>query len=67
MAGIKIRDLYYKVTSRPEILPGAMRSALMDAGIFVCSQTNLLKGEVFATLTPGKSRLTIPRPPDQRT
>lgn len=65
MAGIKIRDLYYKVTSRPEILPGAMRSALMDAGIFVCSQTNLLKGEVFATLTPGKSRLTIPMPPDQ--
>lgn len=65
MAGIRIRDLYYKVTSRPEVLPGAMRSALMDAGIFICSQTNLLKGEVFTTLMVGRSHILVPLPPDQ--
>lgn len=65
MAGINIRDLFFKVTTRPEILPGAMRSALMDAGITICRLSNLYKGEVFATLTPGVSRLVIPLPPDQ--
>lgn len=65
MAGIHIRDLYFRVTSRPEILPGALRSALMDAGIAVCRQSVLLKNTVFATLSQGASRLAIPLPPDQ--
>lgn len=65
MAGITIRELYPQVTSRPEILPGDMRTALMEAGIVVCRQSNLLKQEVFATLPAGASRLSIPMPPDQ--
>lgn len=64
MAGINIRELYFRVTSRPEILPGALRSALMDAGIVVCRESNLLKQTVFATLKPGASKLTIPAPPN---
>lgn len=65
MAGIHIRELYFRVTSRPEILPGALRSALMDAGIAVCRQSVLLKNTVFSTLNQGTSRLVVPLPPDQ--
>ena len=65
MAGIYIRELFPQVTSRPEILPGDMRTALMEAGIVVCRESNLLKQEVFATLPQGATRLTIPTPPDQ--
>lgn len=65
MAGIYIRELFPQVTSRPEILPGDMRTALMEAGIVVCRQSNLLKQEVFATLPQGATRLTIPAPADQ--
>jgi hypothetical protein len=64
MTGINIRELYSRVTSRPEILPGAMRLALMDAGIAVCRQSNLLKHTVYATLNLGTSSLAIPLPPD---
>src|SRR5574340_345877 len=65
MAGIYIRELFPQVTSRPEVLPGDLRTALMEAGIAVCRQSNLLKQEVFATLPQGATRLTIPTPPDQ--
>ena len=61
---IHIRELYFRVTSRPEILPGALRSALMDAGIAVCRQSNLLKNTVFATLPAGASSLVVPTPPN---
>ena len=61
---INIRELYFRVTSRPEILPGAMRSALMDAGIAVCRESNLLKQTVFATLNVGASWIGIPTPPN---
>lgn len=62
---IHIRELYFRVTSRSEFLPGDLRSALIEAGIAVCRQSNLLKEEVFATLPAGATRLLIPTPPDQ--
>ncbi len=65
MAGINIRELYFRVTSRPEILPASIRSALMDAGIQVCRETNLLRGTAFATLPSGGHQIDIPLPPDQ--
>ena len=59
---IHIRELYFRVTSRPEILPGALRSALMDAGIAACRQSNLLKQTVYASLLANASSLQIPTP-----
>lgn len=62
MAGIHIRELYFRVTSRPEILPADLRAALMEAGIAVCRESNLLKQTAFATLPAGASRLVVPTP-----
>ena len=65
MAGINIRELYFRVTSRPDIVPASVRSALMDAGIQVCRETNLLRGSTLATLPAGKDQISIPLPSDQ--
>lgn len=64
MAGINIRELHFRVTSRPDILPGDLRSALMEGGIAVCQQSNLLKNTVFTTLPLGGSKLLVPLPPN---
>lgn len=63
MAGIILRELYPRVTSRSDILPGAIRAALVDAAIQVCRDANLLRETVFATLVAGQSTLKVPVPP----
>ncbi len=62
---IHIRELYFRTTTRPEILPGALRPALMDAGIAVCRQSNLLKETVYATLPAGATKILVPTAADQ--
>jgi len=63
MAGIILRELYPRVTSRSDILPGAIRAALIDAAIQVCRDANLLRETVFETLAAGSSKLQVPTPP----